>query len=89
MESISRAPAPDCLKLSYTPPNVWRPKAPIWEVVFMKADGFNYGHEQELGHLCEIKWRGIFNLLPSEEGGKLREREVNLATMMVMVMTLK
>ena len=55
----------------------------------MKADGFNYGHDQELGHLCEIKLRGIFNLLPSEEGGKLREREVNLATMMVMVMTLK
>ena len=29
-------------------------------------------------HLGEIKWRGIFNLLPSEEGGKLSEREVNL-----------
>ena len=29
-------------------------------------------------HLGEIKWRGIFNLLPSEEWSKLGEREVNL-----------
>ena len=29
-------------------------------------------------HLGEIKWRGIFDLLPSEEWSKLVEREVNL-----------
>ena len=29
-------------------------------------------------HLGEIKWRSIFDLLPSEESSKLGERKVNL-----------
>ena len=73
MESISREPTPDCLKSSYTPPKVWRPNAPIWW-----ENSTCYKNEIQDDHLGEIKWRGIFNLLPSEEWSKLGERKVNL-----------
>ena len=37
-----------------------------------------YKNGIEDDHLGEIKWRGIFDLLPSEKCSKLGEREVNL-----------
>ena len=37
-----------------------------------------YKNEIRDDHLGEIKWRSIFDLLPSEEWSKLVEREVNL-----------
>ena len=36
-------------------------------------------------YLGEIKWRSIFNLLPSEEVGKLSERKMNLVIIRMML----